>query len=249
MRKNIVAGNWKMNKSLTAGKELCQQIIEKNGKEDKVEVIVIPPFIHLANLVEMCDGTAVKLGSQNNHTEANGAYTGEISAEMLGEMRISYGLVGHSERRTYNNESDEMLLAKTKALIKNCINPIFCVGEHLEDRKAGKHFKTVKKQLNVVFELNSEDFSKVIIAYEPVWAIGTGETASAEQAQEIHAFIRKEIESNYSADLAKETSILYGGSCKPSNAKELFGMADVDGGLIGGASLNSDDFTAIIKSF
>lgn len=249
MRKKIVAGNWKMNKSLNSGINLCQEIIDKNKSEEDAEIIVIPPFIHLSSLIDICKNSAVKVGSQNNHTEASGAFTGEVSANMLGEMLVSYGLVGHSERRTYNKESDAELFGKTMALIKNCINPIFCVGEHLEQRKSGNHFNTVKEQLKVVFELNEEDFSKIVIAYEPVWAIGTGETASSEQAQEVHAFIRKEIESKYSTDIASKISILYGGSCKPSNAKELFGMKDVDGGLIGGASLNSDDFTAIINSF
>ena len=249
MRKKIVAGNWKMNKSLNSGINLCQEIIDKNKSEEDAEIIVIPPFIHLSSLIDICKNSAVKVGSQNNHTEASGAFTGEVSANMLGEMLVSYGLVGHSERRTYNKESDAELFGKTMALIKNCINPIFCVGEHLEQRKSGNHFNTVKEQLKVVFELNEEDFSKIVIAYEPVWAIGTGETASSEQAQEVHAFIRKEIESKYSTDIANKISILYGGSCKPSNAKELFGMKDVDGGLIGGASLNSDDFTAIINSF
>ncbi len=249
MRKKIVAGNWKMNKSLNSGINLCQEIIDKNKSEEDVEIIVIPPFIHLSSLIDICKNSAVKVGSQNNHAEASGAFTGEVSANMLGEMHVSYGLVGHSERRTYNKESDAELFGKTMALIKNCINPIFCVGEHLEQRKSGNHFNTVKEQLKVVFELNEEDFSKIVIAYEPVWAIGTGETASSEQAQEVHAFIRKEIESKYSTDIASKISILYGGSCKPSNAKELFGMKDVDGGLIGGASLNSDNFTAIINSF
>ena len=238
-----------MNKSLKDGKSLAEEIIKKvdaigAGKE----VVLIPPFIHLTSLNKIADGSAVTIGSQNNHTEDSGAYTGEVSAAMLASVGVLYGLVGHSERRSYNAETDEDLLKKTKALLKNSIAPIFCCGEQLEDRKGGKHFQVVEQQLALLWNLPKEDFEKVVIAYEPVWAIGTGETASSEQAQEMHAFIRDLVEKKMGAESAESTSILYGGSCKPNNAKELFSKEDVDGGLIGGASLNAEDFVAIIEA-
>jgi triosephosphate isomerase len=249
MRKKIVAGNWKMNNTLSEGINLAQEIINKNVLNKDVEIILIPPFIHLASLTELSKDSMVCIGSQNNHEQSSGAYTGEVSSSMLADLGVQYGLVGHSERRTYNNETDEQLLAKTNALLNQNITPIFCCGEHLQERKSGKHFDTVKKQLEVAFNLNEEEFKKLVIAYEPVWAIGTGETASSDQAQEIHAFIRGCITKKYSEETAENTSILYGGSCKPGNARELFAMRDVDGGLIGGASLDASDFSVIINAF
>ncbi|KAA3650322.1 MAG: triose-phosphate isomerase [Bacteroidetes bacterium] len=249
MRKNRVAGNWKMNKSLQEGEELTKNIIALNDNSNDVELIIIPPFVQLSSLVKLTQNTDIKIGSQNNHEAKSGAYTGEISASMLSALGVSYGLVGHSERRTYFNETNEQLLAKTKALLSEGIIPIFCCGEHLNERNSNQHFVTVENQLNALKELTAEDFAKLIIAYEPVWAIGTGETASAEQAQEMHAFIRKYISSNFGKSIADNCSVLYGGSCKPSNAKELFAMPDVDGGLIGGASLVAEDFIGIKNSF
>jgi triosephosphate isomerase len=249
MRKKIVAGNWKMNKTLSEGKELAQEIINNKTLNGEVEVILIPPFIHLASLVEISKNSMVSIGSQNNHEETNGAYTGEISGVMLAEIGAQYGLVGHSERRTYNAETDDQLFAKMNALLNQNITPIFCCGEHLEERKSGKHFETVKQQLDVVFRLDEEKFNELVIAYEPVWAIGTGETATSDQAQEIHEYIRECISQRYSQETSDNTSILYGGSCKPGNACELFSMKDVDGGLIGGASLVANDFAAIINAF
>lgn len=249
MRKKIVAGNWKMNKNLAEGKVLVKDILNDSSMAKGVEVILIPSFIHLSSLTELTKKSSIKIGSQNNHEQESGAYTGEVSSSMLADLGVAYGLVGHSERRTYNAETEEQLLAKTKALLSKEISPIFCCGEHLQERKAGKYFETVQEQLEVVFKLNEADFLNTVIAYEPVWAIGTGETASAEQAQEMHEFIRKVIAEKYNQTIADSTSILYGGSCKPSNANELFAMEDVDGGLIGGASLNAADFIGIINAF
>lgn len=250
MRKKIVAGNWKMNLSFEQGKELTEEIVERVSNNKKhCEVVIIPSFIHLAAIQRITEGYSVKIGSQNNHEKENGAFTGEVSAAMLKSVGVNYGLVGHSERRTYFNESNETLLAKTEALLAENIQAIFCCGEQLADRKNKKHFNIVEDQLKVLWNLKPEEFEHVIIAYEPVWAIGTGETASAEQAQEMHAFIRDLIKKQKGEKSAEATSILYGGSCNPSNAKELFAQADVDGGLIGGASLKIDDFMSIVKSF
>jgi len=249
MRKKIVAGNWKMNLKFEEGKELTEEIVERvSNTKKQCEVILFPSFIHLAAVQRITEGYSVKIGSQNNHEQENGAFTGEISAAMLKSVGVNYGLVGHSERRTYFNENNESLLAKTQALLEEKIKPIFCCGEALEDRKNENHFKIVEGQLEVLWSLSPEDLESIVIAYEPVWAIGTGETASAEQAQEMHAFIRTLIQKKKGDGAAETTSILYGGSCNPSNAKELFAQPDVDGGLIGGASLKIDDFMSIIKA-
>ncbi|MEQ8623965.1 MAG: triose-phosphate isomerase [Vicingaceae bacterium] len=250
MRKKIVAGNWKMNLTFKQGKELTEEVVERvSNTKRKCEVILIPSFIHLAAIERITEGYSVKIGAQNNNENKDGAFTGEVSASMLKSVGVNYALVGHSERRTYYHESDETLLAKSKALLAEDIKPIFCCGEALEDRKNERHFDIVKDQLEVLWSLKPEEFEHVIIAYEPVWAIGTGETASAEQAQEMHAFIRDLIKKQKGEKSAEATSILYGGSCNPSNAKELFAQADVDGGLIGGASLKINDFMSIVKSF
>lgn len=249
MRKRIVAGNWKMNKTFEEGKDLTDEIIDRaRHLSDEKEVILIPPYIHLAALQRLTNGYRIKIGAQNCHTEAAGAYTGEVSAPMLKSVGVEYCLVGHSERRIYNSENDEERTAKIQALLNSAIRPIFCCGEQLDDRKQENHFDEVAKQLNLLWKFNKEEFKQIVVAYEPVWAIGTGETASSEQAQEMHSFIRKQISEQFDADAAESTTILYGGSCKAANAVELFSKEDVDGGLIGGASLIADDFVSIINA-
>jgi len=248
MRKKIVAGNWKMNTTLSEGIKLAKEVnalVEKNPS--KAVVIVAPPFIHLADISKQL--TKVFLSAQNCAYELKGAFTGEISVEMIKSTGAQYVIIGHSERRTYFKEDNITLFKKTKLAIDQDLIPIFCCGEHLSERESRIHFDTVKKQLvETVFKFNKAEFSKIIIAYEPVWAIGTGVNATPEQAQEMHKYIRELIRKQYDEQTAEDTAILYGGSCKPSNAGELFNNPDVDGGLIGGASLNANDFMAIIKS-
>ncbi|MDR1594449.1 MAG: triose-phosphate isomerase [Prevotellaceae bacterium] len=249
MRKKIVAGNWKMNTSVSKGEQLAAEIVEKSKDVEGVVLIVAPPFTHLTTVAGKLAGSQVALSAQNCAAETSGAYTGEVAASMVADTGAKYCILGHSERREYYGETDETLNKKLAQCFVNNLIPIFCVGERLAERENGRHFDVVKSQLkNTVFNLNDEDFSKLIIAYEPVWAIGTGKTATPDQAQEIHAFIRKTLAEKFGAK-ADDTSILYGGSCNPANAKSLFANADVDGGLIGGASLKSDDFIAIAKSF
>lgn len=251
MREKIVAGNWKMNLNLQEGYELIEAIqkesvsLELNSDR---KLILIPPYIHLARAAELISESKVELGAQNVHSEASGAFTGEVSAAMLKSAKVQYCLVGHSERREYQKEADAQLLAKTRQLLNHDIRPIFCLGEKLEQRENNQEEKVVTQQLSVLFGLQSEEFEKLIIAYEPVWAIGTGKNASAEQAQQMHAFIRSSVASQFGEEIAKKTSILYGGSVKPENASELFQMEDVDGGLIGGASLMADSFVDIFKA-
>jgi triosephosphate isomerase len=247
MRKKIVAGNWKMNLSLQAGEELIKGIL-KRDKDPTVSGILIPSFVHLSRAASLIKDTPLHLGAQNNHPNKNGAFTGEVSAPMLKSVGVEYVLVGHSERRSYFHENNPQLRSKVKALLEAEIKPIFCCGESLEDRNRGKHFEAVADQLEVVWSLDPKEFEALVIAYEPVWAIGTGKTASVDQAQEMHSFIRAQAQKHF-GQLAETTSILYGGSCKPDNAKMLFSQNDVDGGLIGGASLKADDFVAIINSF
>jgi len=214
-----------------------------------VNFIVAPPFTHLSEIVKLSRGTGIGVGAQNCAAEAKGAYTGEVSAEMIASLGVEYVILGHSERRQYYGETSETLNKKMAQAYANNLTPIYCVGENLEEREAGKHFDVVRQQVEeVVFNLTPEQFSKLIIAYEPVWAIGTGKTATADQAQEIHAYIRKVLAEKF-GDAANETVILYGGSCKPANAAEIFAKEDVDGGLIGGAALKADDFIAIGKGF
>lgn len=248
MRKKIVAGNWKMNTTLDEGLQLAKEVNRMvENDQDDVIVIIAPPFIHLTGIKKIL--TTVYLSSQNCASEKKGAFTGEISAEMIRSAGAEYVIIGHSERRTLFNEEDETLLKKVSLVLENDLIPIFCCGEQISEREAGNHFATVQKQLeSTLFKLEKDDFGKVIIAYEPVWAIGTGLNATPEQAQEMHQFIRGLIEQNFGKTISEMTSILYGGSCKPSNAKELFDNPDVDGGLIGGASLNANDFFAIVKS-
>jgi triosephosphate isomerase len=251
MRKKIVAGNWKMNLDYAEGISLFSEIVNmvKDEKKGEQIAIICAPSIHLHSLAKL-GGTAVSIGAQNCHQKESGAYTGEISAKMVKSVGCEYVIIGHSERRQYFAESDELLAEKTVIALQNGLTPLFCIGETLDERNNGSYFEVLKSQLvNGVFTLSSEDFSKIVIAYEPVWAIGTGLTASSAQAQEVHAFIRQEIAAQYDATVAEETSILYGGSCNPKNAAELFAQADIDGGLIGGASLKSRDFLDIIKTF
>ncbi|MDR1897298.1 MAG: triose-phosphate isomerase [Prevotellaceae bacterium] len=249
MRKKIVAGNWKMNTSVSKGAQLASEIVNKSKEVEGVTLIVAPPFTHLTKVSEQLKGSQVALSAQNCAAEASGAYTGEVAALMIADAGASYCILGHSERREYYGEVDATLNKKLVQCFANNLIPIFCVGEKLDERESNRHFEVVKAQLqNTVFNLGEEEFGKVIIAYEPVWAIGTGKTATPEQAQEIHAFIRETLALKFGAK-AEETSILYGGSCNPANAKSLFLNKDVDGGLIGGASLKADDFIAIAKSF
>ncbi len=253
MRKKIVAGNWKMNLDYSEGLSLFSEVI--NMVKDEVTgsqaVIVCSPFIHLHSLAQMAKGyQKVAVGAQNAHQAESGAYTGEISAKMISSVGATYVILGHSERRQYFGEDNALLAKKTDTVLANGLKPIFCIGETLDERNAEKHFEIISSQLaEGVFHLGEAHFSQLVIAYEPVWAIGTGVTASSAQAQEIHAFIREEIAAKYSQQVADDTTILYGGSCNPKNAPELFAQPDIDGGLIGGASLKSRDFVDIVKVF
>jgi len=249
MRKKIVAGNWKMNKTLPETQNLIQDLLRVINTENTVEVFVAPSFVNLKTAIEQTKNSAVKVAAQNMYFAENGAYTGEVSANMLQSIGINTVILGHSERRAYFGETDKILKQKAEqAYHKNMMN-IFCIGEKLEERQAGKHFSVVESQLkNALFDLPEDAFKKIVIAYEPVWAIGTGETATPEQAQEIHHFIREVIAKKYDKALADSLRILYGGSVKPNNAEEIFSQPDVDGGLIGGAALKADDFNAIIEA-
>jgi triosephosphate isomerase (TIM) len=253
MRKKIVAGNWKMNLNLEEGQKLTSEIVNMLRDENMKDVTVVlnPPFVHLFPVKKLIGDTAgLYLGSQNCSDKASGAYTGETSAGMLASFGASYVIIGHSERREYFKENNELLAAKTRQALDNGLTPIFCCGEPLEIREAETHEAYVKQQLTEsLFAFSPEEMAKIVIAYEPIWAIGTGKTASSDQAQEMHAALRQHIASKFGQDLADGISILYGGSANPGNAKELFSKPDVDGGLIGGASLKSRDFIEIIKSF
>lgn len=250
MKQQIVAGNWKMNTTPAQGVELAAAVAEgKKGVNDDVKLIVCPPFTHLSEVVKTTRGTGIAVGAQNCAAEAKGAYTGEVSAEMLSSLGVEYVILGHSERREYYGETSATLNKKMEQAYANNLIPIYCVGEKLEEREAGKQNDVVKAQIEeVVYNLTPEQFGKLVIAYEPVWAIGTGKTATSDQAEEIHAYIRKVLAAKFGA-AAGETPILYGGSCNPGNAKEIFSKENVDGGLIGGAALKADDFIAIGKSF
>ena len=252
MRTNIVAGNWKMNNDLAASNALVQEIANQVADLtlENTRVIVAPTFVNLSSVVEATKDSAVEVAAQNMHQAASGAYTGEISGEMLQGIGIKSVILGHSERRAYFGEDDALLAEKVNAALKNNLEVIFCFGEELEDRKSDNHFNVVESQLkNGVFHLEAAAWENIVLAYEPVWAIGTGETASPEQAQEMHAFIRNLVSESFGAAIANGVSILYGGSVKPANAKEIFSNPDVDGGLIGGAALNADDFVSLVKSF
>ncbi|GAA4918595.1 triose-phosphate isomerase [Mucilaginibacter defluvii] len=253
MRKKIVAGNWKMNLDYNEGLSLFSEVINiiKDEITGTQEAVVCSPFIHLHSLVQLAKGyNKVSVGAQNAHQAESGAYTGEISAKQIKSVGAEYVILGHSERRQYFGETNELLAKKTDTALANGLKPIFCIGETLQEREAETHFEIIKSQLvEGIFHLDEASFGKLVIAYEPVWAIGTGVTATSEQAQEIHAFIRQEIAAKYSQAVADATTILYGGSCNPKNAAELFAQADIDGGLIGGASLKSRDFADIVKVF
>ncbi len=253
MRQKIVAGNWKMNNTLNEGLKLTTEIVNMVADEvhGDVKVILAPPFIHLTQLNgQIKNADRIFLGAQNCSEHKSGAFTGEISAEMLASVGVSYVLIGHSERREYFKESNLQLASKIDIALESNLLPIFCCGESLDIRESGKYEAFICNQIKEsLFHLNEEQFSKIIIAYEPIWAIGTGKTATSQQAQEVHAAIRKFIAGQYGEKIAESLSILYGGSCKPDNAKELFACPDVDGGLIGGAALKSRDFTDIVKSF
>jgi triosephosphate isomerase (TIM) len=251
MRKKIVAGNWKMNMNLAEGLKFAGSI-DKYFKENpagKASVILCTPFIHLAGAAEILKHGKVALGAQNCASEASGAYTGEVSAYMVKSTGAEYVILGHSERRIYYHEDDKLINKKTILALNSGLKVIFCCGEVLHDREAEKHFLIVRRQLEEgLFTLDEGQMDNIIIAYEPVWAIGTGLTATPEQAQEMHKYIRDLVKEKYGNDCAKKLPILYGGSCKPSNASEIFSKADVDGGLIGGASLKKEDFAGIVEA-
>ena len=251
MRKKIVAGNWKMNMTLQAGTDLAKELQESlNADKPNCDVVICTPFIHLASVAQIINPDIIGLGAENCADKEKGAYTGEVSAEMVKSTGAQYVILGHSERREYYNETPEILKEKVLLALANGLKVIFCIGESLEERKANKQNEVVKAELEgSVFNLSAEDFAKIVIAYEPIWAIGTGLTATAEQAEEIHAYIRSLIENKYGKEVADNTSILYGGSCKASNAPELFAKPDIDGGLIGGASLKAPDFKGIIDAW
>ena len=253
MRKHIVAGNWKMNLTFNEADELLDSLmteLEKTELPRDTQVIVCPPFPYLEMASDYANDSYFMVGAQNVSDQEKGAYTGEVSAMMLESMEMDYCIVGHSERRAYYGETDALVAAKVNQLLKHGLKPIVCVGEVLEERESGRQFDVVKTQVKQgLFHLDAEQMKQVVIAYEPVWAIGTGKTATPDQAQEMHAHIRGLLAAKYGKELADEISILYGGSCKPSNAKELFANPDVDGGLIGGASLKAEDFMGIVTAF
>ena len=249
MRKKIVAGNWKMNTLLKEGMELARAVekLEKEKKSDAI-VIVAPPYTHLSKVKELING--VKLSAQDCASEASGAYTGEVSPAMLVSSGVEYVIIGHSERRSYYHEDNELVNKKVRLALSEGLKPIFCCGEVLEERGSGKFFDVVRAQIEIGLKgLTGPEISQVVIAYEPVWAIGTGEVATPDQAQEMHKFIRDLLVELFDDGIAENMTILYGGSCKPSNAQELFANPDVDGGLIGGASLKAEDFLAIVNSY
>lgn len=249
MRKHIVAGNWKMNLNADESQALIEALKTKKLSSD-VRVAIATPSVHLAAAVNLTSGTKIDVSAQNMHQATSGAYTGEISASMLKSIGVNTTLLGHSERRAYFHETDALLAEKVNTALENGMEIIFCFGEELDERKSGSHFDVVSSQLrNALFNLDASQWSQIVLAYEPVWAIGTGETASPAQAQEMHAHIRSVLTAQYDDALAQSVSILYGGSVKPANAQEIFAQPDVDGGLIGGASLNADDFAAIVNAF
>jgi len=248
MRQQIVVGNWKMNLNLQEGIDLCKTIIALTSDATR-KVIISAPYIHLASLVTLCKGTNVKVAAQNCHHEISGAFTGEISPAMLAALGLEYVILGHSERRAFNAETNSLLAKKLDAALSQNLKVIYCFGETLEERKANSHLDLVTQQITEgLFHLEADTIKNIVLAYEPVWAIGTGETATSFQAQEMHTHIRKVMTAKYGSEIAENCSILYGGSCKPTNAKELFSQTDVDGGLIGGASLKATDFVSIIKA-
>lgn len=249
MRTKIVAGNWKMNKNSEETEDLLNELIDKLPEDKEVQIIVAPTFVNLASAVDHLEFTNITVAAQNMHQNENGAYTGEISADMLKSVGVNTVILGHSERRSIFHETDALIANKVDTALRHDMTVIFCFGEELKDRKDEQHFNVVENQLrDGLFHLGNAAWQDIILAYEPVWAIGTGETASPEQAQEMHAFIRETVRHTYGSEIAENVSILYGGSVKPDNAQEIFGKPDVDGGLIGGAALKADDFVAIVNA-
>jgi len=248
MRKKIVAGNWKMNNGLSETIELINDL-NQNLSDSDVKVMIAPSYPFLKTAVDQVGDGSIEVISQNINDNKSGAYTGEVSIDMSKSIGVNTTLIGHSERRAYYNEDDALLLKKINLALESNMDIIFCFGEELKDRKSNSYFDIVKAQLeNTVMKLEPNSWKNIVLAYEPVWAIGTGETASAEQAQEIHKFVRNCISEHFSSEIADNVPILYGGSVKPSNAVEIFNKKDVDGGLIGGAALNAHDFVEIIKA-
>jgi triosephosphate isomerase len=249
IRKKLIAGNWKMNKTSADASTLVQEIVAEVGRVTDVDILVCPPFTSLESAGKLLEGSNVKLGAQNMHHEASGAYTGEISASMLRSTFATYVILGHSERRTYFAENDKFINQKVLAALKNQLKPVLCVGETLAERESGATLKVVQTQLEGALEgVSKEQATSVVVAYEPVWAIGTGKVATTEQAQEVHAFIRSLLVKLFGDAIAQKVRILYGGSMKPSNAPELLAQKDIDGGLIGGASLESRSFVELVKA-
>ncbi len=247
MRQKIVAGNWKMNKNLKESQQLIQDLIDANVNTN-AKIIIAPPYTNLQMAVLETSGTNITVAAQNMHQAEGGAFTGEISAQMIKSLGVNTVILGHSERRAYFHENESLLASKVDTALKHHMQIIFCFGEELKDRQNKQHFNVVENQLrDSLFHLNKADFTHLILAYEPVWAIGTGETASPEQAEEMHAFIRQVLHNKYGAEVSDKIQILYGGSVKPSNAKEIFSKPNVDGGLIGGAALVAEDFIGIIN--
>ena len=251
MRKNIVAGNWKMNTTLQEGIQLANDVNEAlKGVDAKCDVVICVPFTHLASVNAVIDPEKLGLGAENCADHLKGAYTGEVSAPMVASTGAKYVILGHSERRQYYGETSETLKEKVKLALAEGLTPIFCIGEVLEERENGTYNDVVKAQIEeALFDLSADDFKKIVLAYEPVWAIGTGKTATDDQAQDMHAHIRSTIAGKYGKEVADEISILYGGSCKPGNAKGLFAQPDIDGGLIGGAALDTESFMGIVTAF
>ena len=249
MRHKIVAGNWKMHKNAEDTEDLLNDLIDKLPNDKDVEIIVAPTFVNLSSAVNHLEFTNIQVAAQNMHHAESGAFTGEISADMLKSIGVNTVILGHSERRAIFHETDAIISFKVDAALKHDLRVIFCFGEELKDRQNNQHFNVVENQLkDGLFQIDKSDWENIVLAYEPVWAIGTGETASPEQAQEMHEFIRETVRKAFGSDIAENVSILYGGSVKPDNAKEIFGKPDVDGGLIGGAALKADDFAAIANA-
>ncbi|MFQ3173336.1 MAG: triosephosphate isomerase [Flavobacterium sp.] len=250
MRKKIVAGNWKMNKNSEQTEDLLNELIEKMPLDSEVQVIVAPTFVNLSSAVDHLEFTNIEVAAQNVHQAESGAFTGEISADMLKSVGVDIVILGHSERRAIFHETDALIASKVNTALEHDMTVIFCFGEELKDRQSKNYFNVVENQLkDGLFQIEAKDWDHIVLAYEPVWAIGTGETASPEQVQEMHEFIRETVRQAFGSDIAEDVCILYGGSVKPENAKEIFSKPDVDGGLIGGAALKVDDFVAIVNAF
>ncbi|MBK9225054.1 MAG: triose-phosphate isomerase [Flavobacterium sp.] len=249
MRSKIVAGNWKMHKNAEETEDLLNDLIDKLPNDKETEIIVAPTFVNLSSAVGHLEFTNIQVAAQNMHQAESGAYTGEISASMLKSIGVNTVILGHSERRAIFHETDSIIALKVDTALKHDMRVIFCFGEELKDRQNKQHFNVVENQLrDGLFHIQKSSWENIVLAYEPVWAIGTGETASPEQAQEMHEFIRETVRKSFGSDVAEDLTILYGGSVKPDNAKEIFGKPDVDGGLIGGAALKAEDFAAIVNS-